>query len=68
MTEREKRLLTESIETVKYFEQGLWGKVKIGRKEILVRPPSPYNTSLSLDVAIYHLVKYVENEINNKNE
>ena len=64
MTEREKRLLTESIETIRYFEQGLWERVKKGRKEMLVRPPAPSNQSLSWDAAIYHLVKFVENEIN----
>lgn len=63
MTEREKRLLTECIETVRYFEQGLWPSVKKGRKTIQVRPPVPSNPSLSWDVAIYHLVKFVERTI-----
>lgn len=63
ISKQQARLLKESIEVIRWFEKGLWPTIEKGRKKITVRPQAPSNTSISWDVAIYHLVKFVEGQI-----
>ena len=67
ISKQQTRLLKESIEVIRWFEKGLWPTIEKGRKKITVRPQAPSNTSISWDVAIYHVVKFVECQIT-KNE
>ena len=67
ISKQQARLLKESIEVIRWFEKGLWPTIEKGRKKITVRPQAPSNTSISWDVAIYHVVKFVEGQIT-KNE
>lgn len=67
ISKQQTRLLKESIEVIRWFEKRLWPTIEKGRKKITVRPQAPSNTSISWDVAIYHVVKFVECQIT-KNE
>ena len=67
ISKQQTRLLKESIEVIRWFEKGLWPTIEKGRKKITVRPQAPSNTSISWDMAIYHVVKFVEGQIT-KNE
>lgn len=70
MTEIERRLLREAVETTRYMNWPLWERVekKRGRsvKVDYICPPVPSNPSLSWDNALLRLVKFADNALKNE--
>lgn len=70
MTEAERRLLREAVETTRYMNWPFWKRVekKCGRtvKVDYIAPSVPSNPSLSWDVALLRLVKFAEKALENE--